>query len=343
VTFDAARLTDVLIALAGRRPVFHSEADFQHALAWELHLSDPDSRVRLETRPLPGRSVFLDLAAIIDGTRVAIELKYLTRTCSVSVEGETFALRQQSAHDIRRYDVIKDIVRLEEVVAAGAADVGLAVVLTNDPAYWGGSIRAGTSDAAFRVPDGGTLTGTLAWAATAGAGTMKGREAPLTLAGTYALGWADYSDLGVAGGRFRRLVIEVRDRQPNRPHPSPVATPSAVAPSSTPAAAVIAARSTAADAAEGLRLSCRAAVLAGLDRLERRGESDDFSVAELLSAAQAAGASHSEATIRTHITSIMCVNAPTNHAVRYPDLERVAPGRYRRATASQPEVGDSHT
>ncbi len=44
----------------------------------------------------------------------------------------------------------------------------------------------------------------------------------------------------------------------------------------------------------------------------------------------------------------MCVNAPANHATKYPDLERVGPGRYRihaslcdRATSSDEEVGNS--
>jgi hypothetical protein len=170
----------VLARLAVHRPVFHSEADFQHALAWELHVEAPDGRVRLETRPLPGRSVFLDLAAVIDGTRVALELKYLTRPFTATLDGEVFQLRHQAAHDVRRYDVVKDICRLEEVVATGAADIGFAVILTNDPAY-GHAGRTDTSDAAFRIPEGGALDGTLTWAASAAAGTTKGRETAIAI------------------------------------------------------------------------------------------------------------------------------------------------------------------
>jgi hypothetical protein len=40
--------------LRQHRPVFHSEADFQHALAWTAHQSNPSLRVRLETRTTPG-------------------------------------------------------------------------------------------------------------------------------------------------------------------------------------------------------------------------------------------------------------------------------------------------
>lgn len=40
-------LDAVLERLALLRPVFHSEADFQQALAWEVHSIDPSLRVRL--------------------------------------------------------------------------------------------------------------------------------------------------------------------------------------------------------------------------------------------------------------------------------------------------------
>jgi hypothetical protein len=194
--------------LALRRPVFHSEADFQHGLAWQIQLDCPDARVRLETRPLEGRSVFLDLSVTLGEVRVAVELKYLVRALSTTVDGERFDLRSQSAHDVRRYDVIKDVCRVEELVAARVADVGFVVVLTNDPAYWTPG-RAGTVDTAFRLHEGHTLAGELAWAAHAGAGTMRNREDSLLVAGSYPVRWSDYSDLGVKAGRFRQLVLPI--------------------------------------------------------------------------------------------------------------------------------------
>jgi hypothetical protein len=41
----------ILGALALKRPIFHSEADFQHAVAWEIHSRRPELSVRLEFRP----------------------------------------------------------------------------------------------------------------------------------------------------------------------------------------------------------------------------------------------------------------------------------------------------
>src|SRR6059036_11880 len=90
-----------MAALALVRPLFHSEADFQHAFAWQLHSAHPDARIRLETRPRPG--VRLDVMALIGGRRVAVELKYLLRDLSATVEDELFELPFQSAQDVRRY------------------------------------------------------------------------------------------------------------------------------------------------------------------------------------------------------------------------------------------------
>jgi hypothetical protein len=43
-------LRDTLALLSQQRPIFHSEADFQHALAWRFHQTDETARIRLEYR-----------------------------------------------------------------------------------------------------------------------------------------------------------------------------------------------------------------------------------------------------------------------------------------------------
>ncbi len=53
---------DVMAQLATARPVFHSEADFQHVLAWAIYRRLPDSAVRLELpHALSHRAFHLDL------------------------------------------------------------------------------------------------------------------------------------------------------------------------------------------------------------------------------------------------------------------------------------------
>jgi hypothetical protein len=201
-------LARTLLALAVRRPVFHSEADFQHAFAWQVQLEHPEARIRLETRPRPG--VRLDVLVVLNGRRIALELKYLLRRLTVTVDDELFDLPSQGAQDVRRYDFIKDISRLEVLRADDAADDCFAVALTNDPSYWNATQREDVTDAAFRIPEGRQLAGVVEWAAHTGAGTMRGRESSIPLRGAYALEWRDYSRLSATGNRvFRYLAVQV--------------------------------------------------------------------------------------------------------------------------------------
>lgn len=198
----------VLASLGKRRPIFHSEADFQHELAHELRAHDPDLALRLEYPIGIESRASLDILLRKGAAQFGIELKYLCRSVHKIVDDEIFALKHQSAHDIRRHDVVKDIVRMERFAArlGGSAAV---LVLTNDPAYWSSRRRADTIDAAFDLSDLSNLTGTLGWASAAGAGTTKGRAEPLIVSGSYDLRWHDYSDLGGTGGRFRYLYVPI--------------------------------------------------------------------------------------------------------------------------------------
>jgi len=76
--------------------VFHSEADFQQAFAWEVRTQDPTVRVRLETRPAPGLRLDLLLISKDGQRRTAVELKYLTRLWTGEFAGERFELSRTS-------------------------------------------------------------------------------------------------------------------------------------------------------------------------------------------------------------------------------------------------------
>jgi hypothetical protein len=196
--------------LAIERPLFHSEADFQHALAWKLHEIHSHARVRLEYRPFVDERIYIDIWMGIRPDPIAIELKYLTRGLSVQIDEEQFNLANQAAQDLSRYDVVKDIVRLERVCRERRAGAGYAVLLTNDQGYWQHSPRSTTVDAAFRVHEGRILTGDVSWSVVASKGTTRGREESLKLQGSYQIQWKDYSLVTHApGGRFRYLVVEV--------------------------------------------------------------------------------------------------------------------------------------
>lgn len=200
----------VLANLALKRPVFHSEADFLFAFAWEAKLQNPGLEVRLETHPEPAVRLDLELIAP-DGARgVAVELKYMTRLWGGSVRGESFALKNHGASDLRGYDVIKDIHRVERFISARLGWAGLVIVLTNEAGYWRPRTHSRVTNAdAFRLGEGTLLEGSRAWGPNTG-GTSRGREAVLKLRGCYPLKWIDYSSLGTGPAEtFRALVVEI--------------------------------------------------------------------------------------------------------------------------------------
>ena len=205
------KIRAILASLASRRPVFHSEADFQHALAWELQLADPNAHIRLEKQvAAQGSRVHLDLLVQSSTNELAIELKYKTRAARLVYASEEYSLRNQSAQDIGRHDFIKDIQRLEKYVHTHQGSEGYAILLTNDRTYWTESKKTDSVDSEFRVHEGRLLEGGVAWGVKASAGTKHKREEPIALHGKYHLKWFEYSSLGAGlAEQFRYAVLRV--------------------------------------------------------------------------------------------------------------------------------------
>ena len=202
----------LLSALAQVRPVFHSEADFQHALAWQIQQTNPQASIRLElpVRASGSKTVHLDLLVYCDQQRHAIELKYKTAALLANASGEQYSLAGQSAQDTGRYDFLKDIMRLEQYVASNADAVGYAVLLSNDGLYWGDSQRPRTSTQ-FSIHEERVITGQLHWEAHASAGSKKGREAPIQCRSSYTCTWNDYSQVdGTGAKQFKYLLLTVQ-------------------------------------------------------------------------------------------------------------------------------------
>lgn len=59
------------------------------------------------------------------------------------------------------------------------------------------------------------------------------------------------------------------------------------------------------------------------------GQEATFAPQNVIDELHRRGTMLADTTIRTHVTSRMCANAPANHGTVYADLERVGPGRYR--------------
>ncbi|TPW73830.1 hypothetical protein [Schumannella sp. 10F1B-5-1] len=200
---EDADLLAVLSSLAARRPVFHSERDFQFELAWEVRTRVPDVRVYLE--PRPSANVHLDLAFEHDGAYSALELKYLTRHWDgTDPSGQSFTLTNQGALDYGRYGGVRDVTRIESFLRSRPGSNGAAIALTNDSGYW--RQRATTArDAAFRIAEGQKLHRELRWSSPP---SSKKHDHPLSVAGLYELSWSNYSAFGGPDG-IRQLVIEV--------------------------------------------------------------------------------------------------------------------------------------
>ena len=196
---------NLIADLSQHRPIFHSEADFQHALAWQIHEVMPDCKIRLEWPYRKERNWHLDIWLSIP--RITIELKYRTKKLELKYDGEDFALSNQSAYDFGEYDFFKDIQRLERVVADKKAKAAFGILLTNDPRYWDppkGDSWKKTTDTAFRLHEGKKVIGKLAWSDETDESTKQGRKDPICLTGSYHLHWQDYSNLEEENNRQLR-------------------------------------------------------------------------------------------------------------------------------------------
>lgn len=167
--------------------IFHSEADFQHSLAWKIHEKfGKKFKIRLEA-VIESKSIDLIL---IDSSKnkIGIELKYKTKNLYEKINGEQFYLKSHGAQDIGRYDAIKDIERLEELIRKNKIKKGFVIFLTNDMSYLN---KCKGNACKFSLEEGKEITGKLDWGKNTGIGTKKDREKPLKLIGKYKIHWID--------------------------------------------------------------------------------------------------------------------------------------------------------
>jgi hypothetical protein len=208
-------LPKLMLELSKIRPIFHSEADFQYSFAWELNKFMPNGKIFIE-RPFRIGTVNsrIDIFIEDEGVNYIIELKYKTMNLNGQFDQQDYDLKSHGANDHGGYDFIKDISRIEQFSRNYKNCYGLALFLTNDNKYWSepalrGSNIVDPAYAQFRLNEGRALTGSVAWPDGTNIGTMKGREASLTLESKYAFGWSDYSNIpNHKNGQFRYLAVE---------------------------------------------------------------------------------------------------------------------------------------
>ncbi|MFW6773171.1 hypothetical protein ACOACO_02720 [Nocardioides sp. CPCC 205120] len=200
-------LATVMTNLSQQRPVFHSEADFQFALAQAIAAADSSIQVRLEVRQPAERAEYVDIVCRTKERRTLIELKYATASWrGEDGQGEHFQLKNHAAYDLARRYFIHDVHRLERFTEPASNTDGLAVMLTNVPGLWNPPAGRVTRDADFRIHEGRTLAGHLQWA------NGSAPRFDQDLAGTYTAEWHDYWRFEGANGLFRWLAFSVRSR-----------------------------------------------------------------------------------------------------------------------------------
>lgn len=197
--------------LQTKQKIFHSEADFQFSLAWELQQIIPQAKIRLEYCPPFAREMHIDIYVIDEDGTYPIELKYKSKSVETIVGNEYFKLKNHGAQDLGRYDFLYDIWRIERMRKLDKDfKVGFAIMLSNEPSYWKAPLSKSTVDAAFRIHDGRIITGSCAWSDNVSSGTSKNREEPIVFEGTYTVRWNPYSELAnTANGQFKISTIEV--------------------------------------------------------------------------------------------------------------------------------------
>ena len=76
-------------------------------------------------------------------------------------------------------------------------------------------------------------------------------------------------------------------------------------------------------------MTCRSEIIKAINVLSSKTNRDTFALKEIVRQVLAQTAEYVESTIRTHITSWMCVNTTTGHGGMYPDLFKAGRGLYR--------------
>lgn len=77
------------------------------------------------------------------------------------------------------------------------------------------------------------------------------------------------------------------------------------------------------------KTSARDEILEVVKNLTKERTVKSFTVSEVLDLMKSCETNYKESTIRTHITSKCCANAPNHHGTVYNDFERIGRGIYR--------------
>jgi len=106
-------ISQVLDTLAQQRPIFHAEADFQHAVAWRIHALFPAAKVRLEYP-----------VALDDGMIYVDDISYIKGAPHNELGVKIHSGRNRIVRRIFEH-LGYDVIKLDRVMFAGLTKKGL--------------------------------------------------------------------------------------------------------------------------------------------------------------------------------------------------------------------------
>ncbi len=204
-------LSKLLKELSVTRPIFHSERDFQHELAWLIHKKGHSVRLEFPIRHNNKKNTYLDILVNPKSKHpIGIELKYKTKKINnFKIGNEKFSLTNHAAVPLGRYDFWFDVFRLETLFKLKIISVGYAIFLTNDSAYWN-SARKNTNGFNFTMHKRDNVKGILKWNIEPKIKSVgKNRMHNIKLNGNYNLKWNTYSR-NFNNVNLNFLILEVR-------------------------------------------------------------------------------------------------------------------------------------
>lgn len=209
-----------VLSMANKRQIFHSEDDLKFALASCLKDHDENLDIRLEKpehipmvhhleKKTCETKVYVDMVVYKDTEYIPVELKYKTKHCEVtnSVCGreEVYELTNQNAQDQGKYQVRKDIYRVEQLIEKYNSSTGYVLFITNDKKYMEDTSIKSTQDANFSMHNQYSIPkGNVNWNlnidwddAEQIPNSFKGEYGyKLILGNNYIVNWKEYSEIG---------------------------------------------------------------------------------------------------------------------------------------------------
>jgi hypothetical protein len=209
-------IIQALNTLSKVRPVFHSEADFQHELAHKLAIKGFNCRLEKPYSIMVNCEEIraeLDILVVENGqNETAIELKYVKKRYAGIHSDEHFDLAESWSANLSRFDCFADFQRVSALVNAGKATKGFCIFLTNKENAWNHDVTAsGNLGSQFSIHEGRVLVAgeILNWKGNPHEGNVGTKRlppyCPIEINQNVKLKWIDYSNSGTC---FRYLLLE---------------------------------------------------------------------------------------------------------------------------------------